>query len=190
MQVKRYRNKKIKKSTLFVVGVGSYPSFPSANTVTAFTSLFSLLVILIAGHRHRGRCISIPAFSNSVRYRSIPVPDWDSLFRYWAGSGIDIFFHPGTEMIRCRTFRRSGMKKTVWKRKKRNTLHVYIAGDVEANTQQIHTAGIYRKWDPCCLTCFMMLINAGIQECQIKVIPASAFLPAVNFVSPASVFRH
>jgi hypothetical protein len=29
--------------------------------------------------------------------RSIPVPDWVSLFRYRAGSGIDIFFIPVPE---------------------------------------------------------------------------------------------
>jgi hypothetical protein len=33
-------------------------------------------------------------------------------------------------------------------------------------------------------------VNAGMPECWRKVSPATAFLPAVNFFSPASAFRH
>ncbi len=41
--------------------------------------------------------IGIPASSIPVQYRSIPVPDWVSLFRYRTGSGIGgIFFLPMT----------------------------------------------------------------------------------------------
>jgi hypothetical protein len=39
-------------------------------------------------------CIGILAFSNLVRYRSIPVPVWVSLFRYRAGSSMEIFLIP------------------------------------------------------------------------------------------------
>jgi hypothetical protein len=33
-------------------------------------------------------------------------------------------------------------------------------------------------------------VNAGMPECRRKVSPESVFLPAVNFFSPASAFRH
>ncbi len=38
--------------------------------------------------------IGIPASGLSVRYRSIPLPDWVPLFRYRTGSGNDILFIP------------------------------------------------------------------------------------------------
>ncbi len=63
-------------------------------------------------------------------------------------SGSDInFFHSGTGMIRCRTVRRSGLKK-LQEGGKRNTLHVYTVGGVQAYTPQVHTAGIYRNVGP------------------------------------------
>jgi hypothetical protein len=46
----------------------------------------------------------------------------------------------GTRMIRCHTIRRYGIKK-LYKGGKRNTLHVYTAGGVEAYTLHVHTAG-------------------------------------------------
>ena len=48
--------------------------------------------------------------SGTVRYQSIPVPDWASLFRYRAGSSICILVHSGTGMNRCRTVWRSRIK--------------------------------------------------------------------------------
>jgi hypothetical protein len=53
--------------------------------------------------------IGIPASYISVRYRSIPVPDWDPLFRYRTGSGIGISVHFGTVLTGCRTVRHSGI---------------------------------------------------------------------------------
>jgi hypothetical protein len=109
-------------------------------------------------------------------------PGW---FRHWH------FFHSGTGMIRCRKVRRSGIKK-LQEGGKRNTLHVCTAGGVEAYTPQVHTAGIYRNVGPLLLKLLCetdkYLVHAGIPECRKKASPASTFLPAVNFVSPASVF--
>jgi hypothetical protein len=45
--------------------------------------------------------IGISASYISVRYRSIPVPDWVLIFRYRTGSGISIFVHSGTGLIGC-----------------------------------------------------------------------------------------
>jgi hypothetical protein len=49
----------------------------------------------------------------SVRYRSIPAPDWVPLFRYRTGSGIGFFVHSGAGLTGCRTVRHSGNKNTV-----------------------------------------------------------------------------
>ncbi len=94
-----------------------------------------LLGIGIEAVEANAACIGIPSFSNSVWYRSIPVPVWVFLFQYQAGSGIDIFFRSGTGMTKCRTVRRSGIKK-LYEGGKRNTLHVYTAGNVEKYTLQ------------------------------------------------------
>jgi hypothetical protein len=53
--------------------------------------------------------IGIPASCISVRYRSIPVPDWVPLFRYPTGSGIGFFVHSGTGLTGLRTVRHSGI---------------------------------------------------------------------------------
>ncbi len=45
--------------------------------------------------------IGIPAPCISVRHRGIPVPYWVLLSRYGTGSGIGIFLHSGTGLIRC-----------------------------------------------------------------------------------------
>ncbi len=58
--------------------------------------LFSLMQVRIHN-------IGLPVSCISVRYRSIPVPDWVHLFQYCTGSGIGIFVHSGTGLIRCRT---------------------------------------------------------------------------------------
>ncbi len=57
----------------------------------------------IAGHRHQGWCRlhRHSASYISVRYRSIPLPDWVFLFWYWAGSGICILCHSGTGSPGC-----------------------------------------------------------------------------------------
>jgi hypothetical protein len=63
-----------------------------------------------------------------------------------------------------------------------------------AYTLQVHTAGILQNVRPLLLNLLYdtnkSLVNAGILEYRKKVSPASAFLPVVNFVSPASVFWH
>jgi hypothetical protein len=92
-------------------------------------------------------------------------------------------------MIRCRIVRRSGIKKTVRRWKKKHPARIH-AGGVEAYTLQVQTAVKYRNVGPLLLNLLYdtdkSSVNAGIPECQKKVIPASAFLPAFNFVSPAS----
>ncbi len=55
--------------------------------------------------------VGIPSSSISVRYRSIPVPDWIPVFRHRTASGIGIFIHSGTGLTGCRTFRHSGILK-------------------------------------------------------------------------------
>jgi hypothetical protein len=84
--------------------------------------------------------------------------------------------------------------KKLYEGGKRNTLHVYAAGGVEAYALQVHTAGGHRNVGPLLLKFLYVtnksLVNAGIPKCRKKVSPASAFLPVVNFVSLASVFRH
>jgi hypothetical protein len=57
--------------------------------------------------------IGIPASCILVRYRSIPVPDWVLLSRYRTGSGIGVFVHSGTGLIRCRTDRHSVIDEKV-----------------------------------------------------------------------------
>jgi hypothetical protein len=49
--------------------------------------------------------IGIPAPSILVRYRSIPVPGRDPLFRYRTDFGIGIFIHSGIRLTGCRTVR-------------------------------------------------------------------------------------
>jgi hypothetical protein len=92
-------------------------------------------------------------------------------------------------MIRCRIVRCSGIKKTVRRWKKKHPARIH-AGGVEAYTLQVQTAIKYRNVGPLLLNLLYdtdtSSVNAGIPECQKKVIPASAFLPVVNFVSPAS----
>ncbi len=65
---------------------------------------------------------------------------------------------------------------------------------MEAYNPQDHSAGIYRNGGPLLLNLLYYtnksLENAGRPECGKKIGPASAFSPTVNFVSPASVFRH
>ncbi len=75
---------------------------------------FSYWHMIIAGHRHQGRCLwhrhsgisklsPVPEHSGTglgflitapglLRHREFPVPDWVSLFRYRAYSGIGSFF--------------------------------------------------------------------------------------------------
>ncbi len=53
--------------------------------------------------------IGIPASYISVRYRSIPLPDWVPLFRYRTGSGIVISDHSSTGLTECRTVQHSGI---------------------------------------------------------------------------------
>jgi hypothetical protein len=73
---------------------------------------------------------------------------------------------------------------------KRNTLQL----SMWRHTPQVHSAGIYQNVGPLLLNLLYdtdkSLENAGRPECGEKIGPASAFLPIVNFVSPASVFRH
>jgi hypothetical protein len=45
----------------------------------------------------------------SVRYQSIPLPDWFFLFRFLTGSGICICNNSGTGLTGCRKFRPSGI---------------------------------------------------------------------------------
>ncbi len=56
--------------------------------------------------------IGIPASSNSVRYRGLPVPDLGTLIpvTYWMRHRH--FFHSGTGLTGCRTVRRSGIQKS------------------------------------------------------------------------------
>ncbi len=56
----------------------------------------------IAGHRIKADAagIRIPTSGISVRYLSIPVPDWVPLFRYQTGFGVDIFVHSSTQTDR------------------------------------------------------------------------------------------
>jgi hypothetical protein len=72
--------------------------------------------------------IGILASCISVRYRSIPVPNWISLFRYRTGSGIGIFVHSGTGLTGCRTVRHL---------KKGYTRHVHTAGCGNGYTLQV-----------------------------------------------------
>jgi hypothetical protein len=64
--------------------------------------------------------IDIPASCISVRYRSIPVPEYSDtgVFRYRTGSGTHIFVLYGTGLAGCRTVRYL---------KKGHTLHVHTA---------------------------------------------------------------
>jgi hypothetical protein len=43
--------------------------------------------------------IGIPASGFSVRYRSIPVPDWAPLFWYWTAPCIGILINSSTGLI-------------------------------------------------------------------------------------------
>jgi hypothetical protein len=94
----------------------------------------------IAGHRHAG--IGIPASCVSVRYRSIPVPDWVLLSRYLTGSGIGVFVHSGTGLIRCRTVRHSGIDNKVHPARQHCKLNV-VESDIPC-----------MSIDGCCCWCY------------------------------------
>ncbi len=86
--------------------------------------------------------IGIPASDFSVRYRSIPVPDWVPLFRYQIGSVICILFHPGTAH---RILRRSGIYKNSAKveifTQYRSILLVVKRHHAHSAQSSVHTAG-------------------------------------------------
>ncbi len=81
--------------------------------------------------------------------------------------------------------------------KKGYTLHVHTAsvGDSERDTHAVqwYTLHVHRQL---LMVLFLLYdieksyVNAGMSECWRKVSPASAFLPVVSCLSPASVFRH
>jgi hypothetical protein len=53
------------------------------------------------------KIIISPASFISVRYRSIPAPDWITLFQYHTDSGILISFNSGTRLTGCGAVRHS-----------------------------------------------------------------------------------
>jgi hypothetical protein len=75
----------------------------------------------IAERQCRGQCRRHQHSGISVRYRSIPVPDWVPLFLYWTGSGINNFVHSCNGLTGCRQSDIPAFKKGY-------TLHVHAAG--------------------------------------------------------------
>ncbi len=83
--------------------------------------------------------ISIPASCISVRYWSIPVPDWvPFLFRYRTGSGIRIFVHSYTGLTGCG-------QSNILAFKKGYTLHVHTASCENGYT--LYVGG--KEYAPC-----------------------------------------
>jgi hypothetical protein len=153
----------------------------------------------------------IPAYCISVRYRSIPVPKH-------SGTGLGPLI-PVPDWFRHRHFC-SFWYRTDWMPdspkfrhlKKRYRLHVHTAGGRKGHTLHVHTASVgggekepmhtklqvvkSSKLIQLLMVSFLLYaieksyVNAGMSECWRKVSPASAFLPVVSCLSPASVFRH
>ncbi len=113
----------------------------------------------------------VPKHSGTGLGFLIPVPGW---FRHWQFVS---FRYRNDQMPDSPASRH----KKLYKLRKRNTLHVYTAGGVEAYTLQVHTAGIYRNVWPLLFILLYdsdkSLVDAGIPECRKKFSPASAFLP-------------
>jgi hypothetical protein len=78
----------------------------------------------------------------SVRYQSIPLPDWFSLFRFLTGSGICICNNSGTGLSGCREFRPSGIpafKTKLSQGQKRCTLRIQAAGSRKESALHVLT---------------------------------------------------
>ncbi len=99
--------------------------------------------------------IGIPASSISVRYRSIPLPDWISLFRYRTASGIGILFIPvpvWLDAVYSPTFRHL---KVLYEGGERYTIHVYTVGGGEEYTLHVCLLMVDRD-TPCTPTLIMV----------------------------------
>jgi hypothetical protein len=90
--------------------LASGPHLAKRHTTT-YSTLSYLSTIAGIGIEVDAAGIGIPASCISVRYKSIPVPDWVPIFRYQTGSGIGIFVHSGTGLTGCQTVRHSGIQE-------------------------------------------------------------------------------
>jgi hypothetical protein len=138
----------------------------------------------IAGHRHRGPCrrhlqYGILYLSLVLEHSGtglgplIPVPDW---FRH------QNFFHSGIGLTGCRTVRHLKSCCCWW----------WKGCPVQTQTAEVESDTSCTSIDSCwwCNSCYMILKNhIKMPECRRKVRSASAFLPIVSCVSPASAFR-
>ncbi len=153
----------------------------------------------------------VSAFGHHVpildRYRCIQVPDWVSLFRYRTGSDIGNFVHSGTGLTVRHLKKGYTLHAHTAGGRNGHTLDFHTAGSVKGHTLHDHTAGGGMERDMPCTSILLAVgkdtpwqllmvlflvydIEKPMPECQKKVSPASAFLPVVGCLSPASAFRH
>jgi hypothetical protein len=126
----------------------------------------------------------------------------------YSGFGIGIFIHSGSGLTRCRTARHSGISK-------RGTSCKFT---IPAFKKRVHPLSPYRwrwKWTPTYtlhgtpILLVLVVVKGYPTQCKsklqveesdtpctsmseyrLKASPASAFLPVISCLSPASAFRH
>ncbi len=69
------------------------------------------------------------------------------------------------------------------------TLHVHTAGGGKGYTLHVHKR-LLLHGVTLDIWCWKIIYNTEIPECRKKISPASAFLPVVNCLIPASAFRN